>query len=154
VIALRWNDELMTGDLAVDAGGIATDNTLATAVLLSLFTDRRARADDALPSGDNDRRGWIGDALSSVDGDLFGSRLWLLRRAKQTEETRRRAEEYAREALTWLIDENVATEVRVSAVWRARGWLGLAIAIELRQGGVGNFEFSAAAGLGDTSEAA
>lgn len=146
MIALNWNDETMSGDLSVGDGGILSDDTLKTNVALSLFTDARARADDELPTADGDRRGWVGDALATVEDDHYGSRLWLLRRAKQTEETRRRAEEYAREALAWLISENVANDVTATAVWRAPGWLGLAVAITLRKGGIERFEYSIAAG--------
>lgn len=153
MIGLSWNEELMTADLDVGASGIATDASLKTAVVISLFTDRRARSDDPLPALDGDRRGWVGDALSDVPDDLIGSRLWLLAREKQTEETRRRAEEYAREALTWLLAEKVATDITVTAEWRARGWLGLAIAIRLRKGGIENFQFAAEIGNSEAGAA-
>jgi len=50
-----------------------------------------------------------------VDGDRFGSRLWLLGRAKNTPQTLTDAETYAREALQWLIDDAVVERFDVSA---------------------------------------
>lgn len=125
MIALEWNGALGAADLALAANGaLATESALRTAVVLSLFTDARARADDG---AEGDRRGWIGDAFAPED--RFGSRLWLLRREKHTEETRRRAEDYATEALAWLLDEGLATDVVVFASWLAIGVLGLAVQI-------------------------
>jgi phage gp46-like protein len=47
----------------------------------------------------------------------FGSRLHLLKRAKNTAHTASLAEEYCKEALQWLIDTGKATAVAVTA-WR------------------------------------
>lgn len=46
-----------SGDLRVDAGDLAKDGSLYTAVVLSLFLDARAKDDDVLPDGSGDRRG-------------------------------------------------------------------------------------------------
>ena len=45
----------------------------------------------------------------------FGSRLHLLQRAKNTETTKRLAEDYAREALQWMLDTGKATNIDVRA---------------------------------------
>ncbi len=116
-------------DYALAALGLAEDDGLETAVILSLFTDRRAEDDDALPSVD-DRRGWWADAFPSVPGDLVGSRLWLLHREKQTPQTLTRAREYAEEALAWLVDDGLAARVDVSAEVVRAGVLGLTIEIQ------------------------
>jgi len=128
MIALEWNDKFQAADLVTTGTGLAHDTTLATAIIVSLFTDARARPDDVLPSGESDRRGWVGDVLGE-DGDRIGSRLWLLRRAKQTEETRRRAIDYAREALAWIVKRGLARTIEVSAQWIGRGLLALSIAV-------------------------
>lgn len=118
MIALGWDQAAGSGSLLLEPSGrIARDASLQSAVILSLFLDARAAADDALPAGTSDRRGWLGDALSPRSGDRFGSRLWLLAREKQTEETRLRAEEYAAEALAWLIEDGLAETVEVAASW-------------------------------------
>ena len=134
MIAVGWNSTELRGELQLTAtGGLAADPALTTCVLLSLFLDRRARADDALPDPTGgDRRGWVGDAFDTTD--RIGSRLWLLEREKQTEETRRRAEEYAAEALDWLVEDGLATAVRIAAEWLTTGVLGLRIEIDAATG--------------------
>ncbi|RJX19022.1 MAG: hypothetical protein C4575_09340 [Desulforudis sp.] len=88
---------------------------LTTAVIVSLFTDRRAEDDDVLPdSANGDKRGWWGDLVSpEVEGDRIGSRLWLLEREKTTPETLIRAREYIEQALEWLVDDGVAAKVEI-----------------------------------------
>lgn len=108
-LALTWSTSLLSADLSMIDSDLASDTGMETAVMLSLFTDRRAEDDDAPPSGDDsDRRGWWADQFAAVEGDRFGSRLWLLARSKRTEEVRKRADEYCREALAWMIEDRVA----------------------------------------------
>lgn len=125
--------ELINGvpTMMVANGDITTDSGLRTAVVMSLFTDRRADADDALPDGSSNRRGSWQDQYLDQPGDLQGSRLWLLRREKQTTSVLQRAKQYAEEALQWLIDDAVATAVSVTAVWINDGWLALTVRIDL-----------------------
>jgi phage gp46-like protein len=121
-----------SGDWELLSPGLAEDDGLETAVIISLFTDRRAEADDELPAGD-DRRGWWGDALAEVEGDRIGSRLWLLSREKQLPQVLARAREYALEALQWLIEDGVASAVDVTAEIVRQGVLGLSV--EIRRAG-------------------
>lgn len=101
-------------DLAVAAGDLVMDGGLATAVMISLGTDRLAAADDSIPDGSGNRRGWWGDLpIDDAAPDNIGSRLWLLRRAKATPATQRLAEQYIREALAWMIDDGVAGRIDV-----------------------------------------
>lgn len=121
------------GDYRVTGAQLEGDAGLETAVVISLFTDRRANADDALP-GDDDRRGWWGDAWPVTERDLIGSRLWLLSREKQLPEVVRRAREYAEEALAWLVEDGIARRVSVEAAVVRNGVLGLGVAIERPDG--------------------
>jgi len=93
--------------------GMGMRQPLPRAVIISLFTWGRARPDDQLPG--DERMGWWGDSYAPVQGDRIGSRLWLLARAKITQHTPKHAKEYAQEALAWLIDDGVASEVVVQA---------------------------------------
>jgi phage gp46-like protein len=102
------------GDWLMDPPGLATDRDLETAVILSLFTDASARPSDVIPDLTDDRRGWWGNWESPELLEL-GSRLWLLAREKSTEDTRQRAEDYAAEALDWLLTDGVAARVDVEA---------------------------------------
>lgn len=108
--------------------GLAEDDGLQTAVIISLFTDRRADDADRLPGAD-DKRGWWADAYAEIDGDKIGSRLWLLAREKQTQLVLVLAKAYAEEALAWLLEDGIARAVNVSAEIVREGVLGLGIEI-------------------------
>lgn len=99
---------------------------LPRAVINSLFSWRRAESDDILPG--TSRYGWWADTYDD-DGEKFGSRLWLLSRSKTTEEVTLLAREYAQEALQWLIDDGVATEVNVTAERGEEGCLDLSVEV-------------------------
>lgn len=115
-LLLTWSNETGDADLSLidlDAD-LSTDQGITTAVLLSLFTDRRAEPDDQPPSGDaRDRRGWWADQFAEIEGDRIGSRLWLLDRSKRSNETLLRAKEYVREALAWMVEDRVVASVDV-----------------------------------------
>lgn len=97
--------ELEDGDLAVDASG------LPQAILVSLFSDARADEDDTIPDGTEDRRGYWSD----TPGDRWGSKVWLEHRSTLSPSTVRMVEVASREALQWLLDEQVADRVQVDA---------------------------------------
>lgn len=116
-ILISWDGDLMEGDFLFSENDLESEDGLFTAALISLFTDRRAYDDDVLPDPQSDdRRGWWGDLASTeVDGDQIGSRLWLLERSKVLPEILTRAEEYAREALEWMVEDGIAAKVEVFA---------------------------------------
>lgn len=136
-----WN--VFAADLALAANDLATDEGLETAVILSLFTDRRSADGDVLPLGQTDRRGWWGDRYGGIDGDQIGSRLWLLGREKQLAKVLVRAKEYGREALQWLLDDLVADAIDVDATFPTPGVLALQIAITRPQQAPVDFAFTA-----------
>lgn len=134
----RIDAVLALPDLQSEAG-------LHTAVLISLFTDRRAEPTDVLPSqlgverppaGDplnrlaaGERRGWWGDLYADVTDDQIGSKLWLLVREKQTDATLRRAKAYCEDALAWLTEDGITDSVDVFVEWTLPGVLGARITI-------------------------
>lgn len=105
-----WEPDKVLGDWQTGGGGLQDGNDLETAILISLFTDRLARTDDDI-DGD-DRRGWWGDTNSEYP---IGSRLWLVRREKLTTKVALKAEDYANEALVWLLDDGVVTAISSNA---------------------------------------
>lgn len=131
-IALQWDPQALTSDLAIEANDLAQDDGLRTAVVLSLFTDRRAEEGDVLPdNATTDRRGWWADAVAAIEGDKHGSRLWLLSRSKKTPDVLTRAEDYAREALQWLVEDKVAAAVSVAASFLDRPFRGYSLDITI-----------------------
>ncbi len=100
---------------AVNPGGLDASQQLATAVIISLFTDKRAP--DGWRPDVIDRRGWWGDAVASEgeEPEEIGSHLWLLRNEVATEQVAERARLYAIEALAWMLRDQVAASVTVTA---------------------------------------
>lgn len=151
MMRLEWIATRGAADLALTAaGGLAAEVGLGTSVLLSLFLDARADADEELPDASAGalfaRRGWVGDAIAlgnrAAADDRIGSRLWLLSRAKQTDETARLAEDYAAEALAWMLTDGLAVGIDVAAAWIAPGALGLVVQISPPAGDAARFEFA------------
>ena len=100
--------------LFLNGAQVSADMTdsLSRAVVISLFTWQRASQSDEV---DNDQRmGWWGDTFAENKGDKIGSKLWLLLRQKVTEETINRAQEYAFDALKWLIDDGICSDITVN----------------------------------------
>ena len=85
---------------------IEMDVSLETAVIVSLFTDRRAHKDDVI----DDRRGWWGD-------NELGSRLYLLQPGIMSQNTVNRAHDYCVEALDWLAKTEAVDRVEVLCGW-------------------------------------
>lgn len=125
-------------DLQLAGGDLMTDDSLLTAVVVSLFTDRQAEPGDELPAGGTDRKGWWADATlpaTAAGGrDKIGSRLWLLGREKQLPAVLARAQAYAEEALAWLVEGGHVQAVSVSASAPARGVLLLSVRLRRREG--------------------
>lgn len=97
----------------IESTDLSQEESLTRAVIISLFTWRRANADDIT---EGQKMGYWGDAAEPPQpNDRIGSRLWLLSREKILPSTFSRAREYAQEALQWLIDDGIASRVDVSA---------------------------------------
>lgn len=139
-IGLFWG--YGSADLAIENNDIAQDAGLDSAVFLSLFTDRQANPGDTLPDAQTNRRGWWGDAFPTVDGDKFGSRLWLLSRAKQDAETLNLAKAYSVEALQWMIDDRVSTRIEVATEYVRREVMGITVTIYRPQADPTTFRYN------------
>ncbi len=128
-------------DWLMNGAQLAADDGLKSAVIISLFTDRRAADGDVLPTDDSDRRGWFGDDYSPVDGDQIGSHLWLLSREKQRATTLERARAYAAAALSWLKEDGIARSIEVQASWVRPEVLQLEIQIARPNGTTARYRF-------------
>lgn len=121
-IALVWDNDAFSADLAFAEGALTLDDGCRTAILISLFSDARASDDADLPQQGDDRRGWWGDqfaedadadAGSASDENRIGSLLWLLRRAKVTNANIRLARQSCEDALAWFVRDGIASAVTV-----------------------------------------
>ncbi|MGG2139900.1 phage GP46 family protein, partial [Symbiopectobacterium sp. RP] len=91
---------------------IEHDDRVSRAVIISLFTWRRAEQDD-----DTDTpMGWWGDTWPTVQNDRIGSRLHLLKRTTLTPQTAQKAKEYIAQALKWMTEDGVALRVDIEVV--------------------------------------
>lgn len=84
---------------------IGLDNFLHDAITISLFTDKFEPTQE-------DPSGWWAD---SINGHSIGSHLWLLAREKQTLDNLRKAEDYARNGLKWLIEDGLVEKMDITA---------------------------------------
>ncbi|WP_322037192.1 phage GP46 family protein [Burkholderia cepacia] len=117
------------------------DDSLCTAVILSLFCDRRADADAILPHNQTDRRGWCGDEFVTPstgaprdEYDAWGSHLWLCYVAKSSVDVLERARFAAWESLQWMVRTEAASRVDVIASWTGAGDDRLALRPRIYQG--------------------
>lgn len=113
---------------------------LRRAVVISLFTWRRAGPDD--PVDDAERQGWWGDSVPRTNGDRVGSRLWLLRRRSITPQTLRDAEHYVREALRWLTEDGVASRIDVTVERAGTNQISVLVVIHETGGSEYRYEFN------------
>ncbi|WP_338664986.1 phage GP46 family protein [Pararoseomonas sp. SCSIO 73927] len=143
MIGLLWDNGVGEAVLArSSSGALAHDDGLGTAVLLSLFIDRRAEPGARLPDerafvafgGRPDRRGSPLDVLAP--DDRWGSHLWLLDRESTTTAVLRQAERYARAALQWMIEDGLITALQVAASYGREAWMDLQIDAALPDGSV------------------
>jgi len=125
-VSIIWDVDNSRGDWQFVAPALVTGNDLSSAVLLSLFTDRIANTDDVIKDGTGDPRGWWGDQGEDVP---IGSRLWLLDRAKQTQDVLNDARDYCIEALQWMIDDQAVASIDVQTQWVRATFLGVQIAL-------------------------
>jgi phage gp46-like protein len=115
----------VTIDWALLGDGTLDDrDSLASAIIVALGTDRLADPGALLPDPDSqDRRGWWGDYDADIihNGWPIGSQLWLLQRDKidgpgsRRGATVVRVEHYIREAIQPFIDRRIASSFSVKA---------------------------------------
>jgi phage gp46-like protein len=98
-------DRFIEGDI----GYQDTPDQLTEAILISLFTNGRALPDDNVEY----RYGHWADQLDP-NGYQIGSRLYLLKREKITNQLIPTINDRIKQALQWLIDDGIAVSVDVT----------------------------------------
>jgi len=92
-------------------GDILTEDFFDTALLMSIFCERRAPASDVPES--HRRRGWIGNEFTP-DFEI-GSLLWLYEQSRATLTILRGIETVILNGLQWLIDDGFAINITAIA---------------------------------------
>ncbi len=101
-------------DISLDSNGdILTEDFFDTAILVSLFAQRRASESEVLLS--QLRRGWIGNESFENDFEI-GSKIWLYEQARTSRDTMNGISAAASEGLQWLIDQGFAANINVATV--------------------------------------
>lgn len=118
-LSIMWHNG--EGDLVALDDALLLDDTLTTAIIISLFTDARV----------DNQRGWWGNAFGQAE---LGSRLWTFARTKQLNTVLDEAKSYAEQALQWLIQDNLATALEVIATNPKDGVLLLTVVASLPNG--------------------
>ncbi|HAW3686721.1 TPA: phage GP46 family protein [Citrobacter freundii] len=105
---------------------------LTRAVVISIFTHRRADPDDNadVPMG------WWGDTWPMMANDRYGSKLWLLQRSKLTNALVNTVRTYLRESLQWMLDDGVVSRIDIDIQRTGINELGNSIALWRRDGPV------------------
>lgn len=115
-VGFFWQDpDQPCPDLVIENGDLKADQGLETAMMISLFSDKRVRFEQ-LPRGEDNQRGWWADTVSEPIDDEIGSTLWrIITIGKVTNAAVVEVENAIRDGLQWLLDDGIAQEVLVSA---------------------------------------
>lgn len=113
---MRYTDVALTKtadgyyDVSIgDDGDVVKTNSFDTAILLSIFCERRA-SESEVPEPQR-RRGWIGNLYGLVE---YGSKLWLLYQARLTVNNVNRARGYLEQGLSWMTQLGYLKRVTVT----------------------------------------
>lgn len=126
--ALQTSDDGST-DIVLFNGEFIADDSLRTAVAVSLLTDR-----EWPEAPDGDRRGWWGDVFNVNPTDRIGCGWWRLARRKREPSVLGEARQFGQEALAWFIEDGIATAADVVPSYDSRGFLMADIALHRPQG--------------------
>lgn len=108
-------------------GDLETDDFFDTAIIVSLFSDRRADESEVRES--HRRRGWIGN--ERTPGFEMGSKLWLFEQSRLTRTVMNQVQDAAGVALAWFVDDELAVAIRAPrASTTAGGRLALDVELE------------------------
>ncbi len=109
-------DEEGLYDIRIDpvARDFVTIDGLESASFVSLFSDRRAHADEV--RNPMERRGWIGNVVSEVPADNHGSGLWLYEQRRLTLEVAAGVRDEAEASHEWMRQERLVDNVTATVL--------------------------------------
>jgi len=115
-----WNAALNTFDWTISGTSLKADDQLYNAIMLCLFTDKRARDDYPLPSAEDDPRGWWGNNINidSNNGEQeLGSYLWIYERSAMTDANLKGIEDAVNDALLPLTATGMVARYDSQVAW-------------------------------------
>lgn len=114
-----------------DDGDIASEDNFDTAIIVSLFTDRRASVSEVADA--RYRRGWVGNESNEFE---IGSKLFLYFQSRLTNDVLNGVRDAAAEALQWFVDDGLALEIVAAEPVVMPNGLGLDVQIRRATGEV------------------
>lgn len=99
--------------VANDGFSLTRDVGFETAVLISLFSNRRALPGETLPDPSLGKGGWWANEL--IDGDI-GSHIWLLMRSTISQDTVTNLRRYNEEGLKWMVEDGIASYIEAEVI--------------------------------------
>lgn len=133
-VALEISPTLGIFDIIIQGSDFKQSIDLKTAIAISVFSDGRSLNDDSIPNA----KGWSGDSLNYDGEQLTGSRIWLLRNGKLTNQTLTDLEEYAKVATKWIINKKIADKIDFEASFldKSEGRVALRVVLTQPKGNV------------------
>jgi phage gp46-like protein len=128
-IAVTWDPIRVRATWIISKGGFLLTTGLSTAIMASLFTNKRAPADWNPPAGSPPGRGGFwGDTYRPRP---MGSLLWLLYRSSigDRQAVQNNAKFYCEDALAWLEEDGLVQSIDVQTGWPQPEALGIKIGI-------------------------
>jgi phage gp46-like protein len=111
-VDIHFNNSADYYDFSFSNGDFVLTEGLDTALLMSVYVDKRAEASE-MPAPAT-RRGWWGNLVGDYINYQIGSKLWLLSQARKNNNTLNNAKTYAYDCLQWLIDDQYANRIEVT----------------------------------------
>ena len=144
-VKLSYKPDTDEIDITVVDTAFEDGDELETDVIISLFSDARATQEDLEEAGypeGTDPRGWWMDTYPEVQGDAWGSKLWLLARALWDNDALANGKKWTEEALAHLVADGAARKVEVETSWLdSSSVMKIAIAIYQPGGNVRRFSY-------------
>jgi len=106
-------------DISFVNGDFALTDGMETALLMSVFCEKRASASE-IPAPEL-RRGWWGNTVYGFDNYEIGSKLWLLEQARRDNITLGLAKTFTADCFQWLIEDNNAQGINVDSSFIVNG---------------------------------
>jgi phage gp46-like protein len=111
-ILLRKNTEGYY-DLDFDNGDLYSTDGFTSALLISIFCERRATPSEVAPP--EKRRGWWGNAFLGFADFEMGSKLWLLSQARADQVTLNNSITFTNNAVEWFKEDKYIDKANVTA---------------------------------------
>jgi len=113
------NDDKTYYDFNIIDGDFELTTGFETALLMSLFCEKRADASE-MPAPEL-RRGWWGNTMLGYENYEIGSKLWLLEQARKDSSSLNLSKTYAQDGLQWLIIDGHAQAIKTDASFTIGG---------------------------------